>query len=194
MTPRWLSVAFVAVLGCEERAPSMSGQVIDSNTGRPVVGAVVMCAQPGFVPSEVTGTDQHGKFTLDGCPNGSVDVDVHAAGYSATTVSSRSDARGIVVRLTEGIGWKANGVGARLRLDGDRVLIDVVRGGPFAKAGIVDGTLLVAVDGQAAGRDLDALANRLRGASGTKVSVLVQGPGDAEPRAIMVNREEIVDD
>jgi membrane-associated protease RseP (regulator of RpoE activity) len=56
------------------------------------------------------------------------------------------------------------------RADKGIVVVDVVAGGPAAKAGLKSGDVIAAVDGTPAARvTLDALRARLRGAPGTKV-------------------------
>lgn len=102
----------------------------------------------------------------------------------------------------QGIGAVAPvGIGARLtRGDGGLpVLEDLVPGGPASASGQLQaGDRIVAV-GDANGRWVDARNVRLgevvgliRGEPNTQVSLRIQSPGDAAPRAVTLGRQQII--
>lgn len=68
---------------------------------------------------------------------------------------------------------------------------EVIGGSPAAAAGLLRGDLLVAVDGEPtgpSGRSAQAWDNRLRGASGTKVSVTIGRRGWDAPKSFLLTR------
>ena len=71
------------------------------------------------------------------------------------------------------------GVTVREREDGTGIdILEVTKGGPAEEAGLLAGDVIVGVDGQtAAGSDLDAIKNLIRGEQGTKVTLTVRREG-----------------
>jgi hypothetical protein len=81
------------------------------------------------------------------------------------------------------------GVSFAIEAAGEVLLTDVAPGTPAAKAGLLSGDTLLAVDGQALDKDPspDALTERLNGWVGSTVSLTVR-TGDAPPRTVAVAR------
>jgi len=82
------------------------------------------------------------------------------------------------------------GVGLALTPAGGRLLVSESHG-PAERAGIRPGDVLLAVDGAAAGADEPAVAERLRGPSGTLVLLTVGRDGQS-PRRLPVRRERVI--
>jgi len=71
-------------------------------------------------------------------------------------------------------------------------VIRVFDGSPARKAGIGEGDLILAVNGRSiAGVNSEVATGRIKGPSGTSVSLEVLTPGDARPRTVSVERERI---
>jgi carboxyl-terminal processing protease len=71
-------------------------------------------------------------------------------------------------------------------------VIRVFDGSPARKAGIGEGDLILAVNGRSiAGVNSELATGRIKGPSGTSVSLEVLIPGDARPRTVSVERERI---
>ncbi len=93
------------------------------------------------------------------------------------------------------LGSEINGVGLQLGArneDGEIVVIAPLEGSPASDAGIVSGTVLLSVDGEAPKKlGLEATAARLRGEMGSQVIVKLQPP-KGDPEEIILERR-IVD-
>ena len=71
-------------------------------------------------------------------------------------------------------------------------VIRVFDSSPARKAGIGEGDLILAVNGRSiAGVNSEVATGRIKGPSGTSVSLEVLTPGDARPRTVSVERERI---
>jgi carboxyl-terminal processing protease len=101
----------------------------------------------------------------------------------------------------ESMQGRFEGIGIYLRREGPIVAVDrPIRGSPAAKAGLLAGDLIVAVDGQALEpllADLDdaaataQVATLIRGPKGSPVTLTIQRPGVAEPFDVTIVRDEV---
>lgn len=82
------------------------------------------------------------------------------------------------------------GIGAVIGLqDGQLTIISPMSGGPAEKAGLERGDLILKVNGRSVeGQSLEAASGHVKGAVGTRVTFLIQKPGENEPREINVTR------
>jgi len=102
----------------------------------------------------------------------------------------------------EAIGHSAPvGIGAVIAMsdDGYPLVRELLAGGAAERAAVIPtGSKIVAVlDGQGQavethGRDLGQTISQLRGAKGTAVTMLVQAPGESQPRRVTIVREQII--
>ncbi|HSH03475.1 MAG TPA: S41 family peptidase [Anaerolineae bacterium] len=87
------------------------------------------------------------------------------------------------------------GIGARLqRNEAGEIELTVIPGNPAEAAGILDGDILVAVDGIeiTAEMSVGAIAQQIRGERGTEVVLSVIHPGESEPVDVVVERGNIL--
>jgi carboxyl-terminal processing protease len=85
------------------------------------------------------------------------------------------------------------GIGATLQMKGDRLLItSVFDGSPAKMAGLAAGDRIVSVDGRStAGLSLVANIAHIKGATGTKVTLVVAPAGGGLQRTLTLTRKEI---
>jgi carboxyl-terminal processing protease len=85
------------------------------------------------------------------------------------------------------------GVSIQRNVDGDVILTPMVDG-PAARAGVLDGDVLIAVDAQPITASLtsDQIALRLRGDIGTAVTLELRRAGRTAPFSVRITREQIV--
>ncbi|OIP39473.1 MAG: hypothetical protein AUK47_09985 [Deltaproteobacteria bacterium CG2_30_63_29] len=88
---------------------------------------------------------------------------------------------------------KSSGVGLHLQLTPKGFAVaDTDTDSPAAKAGIVEGELLLAIDGDSIeGLGLQDLHDRLMGDVGTEVVLLLKAPLERKPREVALTREQI---
>lgn len=86
-----------------------------------------------------------------------------------------------------------SGIGAEVAIsDGQLTIIAPFPGTPAAEAGIEAGDIIVEIDGQpAADLSLIEAVLKIRGPAGTKVRLLVQHQGEAEPEEMEITRAQI---
>jgi len=78
------------------------GQVIDSETGRPISSALVRAEhndRNGAQTSVQTVTTEEGRFLLAGVPTGDVNITVNATGYNTRTVHVKLSVRYVAVDM-----------------------------------------------------------------------------------------------
>jgi carboxyl-terminal processing protease len=96
-------------------------------------------------------------------------------------------------QFQESVSGEFEGVG--MNVEEDRRGLKVIRvfdGSPARKAGIAEGDLILAVDGRSiAGVNSEVATGRIKGPSGTRVSLQVFTPGDDGPRTVSVERARI---
>ncbi|MFN8514689.1 MAG: S41 family peptidase [Thermomicrobiales bacterium] len=85
------------------------------------------------------------------------------------------------------------GIGVTLGSGGDGVVVGAVYAdSPAARAGLLPGDRVLAVDGSAvANRDAEMVVALLRGAIGTTVQLTIQRPGEGAPRTVSVTRAAV---
>jgi carboxyl-terminal processing protease len=96
-------------------------------------------------------------------------------------------------QFQESVSGEFEGVG--MNVEEDRRGLKVIRvfdGSPARKAGIGQGDVILAVDGRSiAGVNSEVATGRIKGPSGTSVSLQVLSPGDDSPRTVSVERARI---
>jgi carboxyl-terminal processing protease len=96
-------------------------------------------------------------------------------------------------QFQESVSGEFEGVG--MNVEEDRRGLKVLRvfdGSPARKAGIGEGDLILAVNGRSiAGVNSEVATGRIKGPSGTSVSLQVFTPGDNRPRTVSVERARI---
>lgn len=98
--------------------------------------------------------------------------------------------------------WGANsnhafggvGIDGLPRADGEIEIRQVVQGGPADKAGIVKGDVITHIDGKATrGSDFSQMVQyRLRGESGTPVTLKIHRPGESKQRVFTLTRRQLI--
>ncbi|WP_157976968.1 S41 family peptidase [Taibaiella helva] len=88
---------------------------------------------------------------------------------------------------------KYSGIGVATRVIGDNIVIaELYENGPVAKAGIKAGDIIVSIDGQKVkGKDSDDIGLLMRGAPGSKLSIVVRDPFTQKEESKSIIREEI---
>jgi carboxypeptidase family protein/PDZ domain-containing protein len=160
---------------------AISGRVLRTDGQQPVAGALLILdgsARPGS--GSLTGSD--GRFRLGGLAAGSHTLAVRAGQFAAPPRSltvdpgQSADLGDIVLPLPK---TPSGTIGARFFSSESAVAMgSLVPGGPADLAGILEGDLLVALDGVAVQSPADA-AMRSEGAPGTVVSVVLRRAGQA---------------
>lgn len=87
------------------------------------------------------------------------------------------------------------GVGAVLELnENGEIILLPIEGNPAELAGILEGDILIAVDGQQIdqGMSIEEVANLVRGEEGTKVTLTVLHPNATEPEEVTIVRAAIL--
>lgn len=85
------------------------------------------------------------------------------------------------------------GIGAVLDMSNDQpVIVSVFAGGPAARAGLGHGDTIVSIDGSStSGMSLSTVSARLRGPSGTPVTLVVASAADAAQRTLRIVRAKV---
>ncbi|WP_118972060.1 S41 family peptidase [Taibaiella koreensis] len=88
---------------------------------------------------------------------------------------------------------KYSGVGVATRvIDGNIVIAELYENGPVARAGIKAGDIIVSIDGQKVkGKDSDDIGLLMRGAPGSKLTMVVRNPITQKEDSKSIMREEI---
>jgi carboxyl-terminal processing protease len=87
------------------------------------------------------------------------------------------------------------GIGATItRNEAGEVVLTPIPGNPAEAAGILDGDVLLAVDGRAITGEMtvEVIVEQIRGEKGTTVTLTVRHPGAAEPVDITIERADIL--
>ncbi|UQA61070.1 carboxypeptidase regulatory-like domain-containing protein [Polyangium aurulentum] len=168
------------------RAATLTGNVLDETSGRPIAGATVHLdgmTSGGSDPIPPATTDERGEFSLAGVPPGPFSVRVDREGFMVRTISGIKTGGASVVRQEitlrprgdGGASSELEGVGAILSPSSTGIQIAaLVEGGPAAEAGLRRGDRLVRIDGTSAEEmTLSDAMQRLRGPSGSRVTVTV---------------------
>ena len=100
----------------------------------------------------------------------------------------------IAAILQEDSSGSFQGIGAfvRMRDDGNLEIVGIIAGSPAEDAGLQDGDLVLAVDGQSiVGYGIYEAIALIRGPAGTEVTLLVERSGVEEPFAVALTRAEV---
>lgn len=121
---------------------------------------------------------------VDGATNGLVD----GLGDPYSDYLTPKEAR----ELDQSLAGEVEGIGVEIGIrDGRVVVISPLPDSPAAKAGIRAGDAIVAVENKPVeGLTVDAIADLIRGKSGTRVRVTVQ-TGDSRPRQLTITRDRL---
>jgi RNA polymerase sigma factor (sigma-70 family) len=168
------------------------GQVIDRATHQPIAGARVamegragIAAMAPLSAEVVSGVD--GRFELRGAPTGRLSLLVAATGHHGRVLG------GLEMKADEDLGplevdlaatkegeaprIELIGIGAQLGPKGNAIVLgELASSGAAAKAGLIPGDLILAIDGQAV-TDFSSFGDavqRIRGAEGTVVVLRVK--------------------
>lgn len=194
------------VSGLELRLPrsaSLSGQVTDRRTGRPIAGAQVVPAEWGSATlADMVGTetDADGRYRLTALPGRRSSIQVTAEGYLPLMLGGVEGAPGedqvrdfaLTPGGDGGPRGELTGVGAVLRGHRDGVVIDqLVEGGP-AESALIAGDVVMEVDGRSARQmGMGGVANAIRGEEGTEVQLLIRREGEPEPLLVVLQRGRV---
>lgn len=156
----------------------VSGRVVDRATRLPLQNARVRAESPMGKVSVTT--DAQGAFTLPPQPQ-QVQLFVGREGYEPQGfyLPSRPDAANLLVELApapnrpfQDDAPRFEGVGMTLRVENNRVLVQMVNeGSPAERAGVRAGDAIMLIEGQPAGADLQNVVSRIRGPAGTPVRI-----------------------
>ena len=168
---------------------TLSGRVIDADSGEPVAGARVWLdalTMTGRVAP--TTTDEAGSYQLEGVPDGPFSVAISADGYTKRVVAGietrGADALSQDFEL-EAVGdgpskTEYSGIGAMLAQPPEGLMIgQVVAGGPSEEAGLQARDLILRIDGRdTSDMTVAEAVQLLRGESGTRVSMAISRDGE----------------
>lgn len=107
-----------------------------------------------------------------------------------TNLITEADAEDYELQMT----GKYSGIGAATRVNdaGEIVISDLFEGGPIDKAGIKAGDIVVSIDGQKVkGKSSDDIGLLMRGAPGTKLTMIMKHPLTGKETSKEITREEI---
>lgn len=97
----------------------------------------------------------------------------------------------LVKQLDQQLSGSVEGIGIELgEKNGQPTVIAPLPNTPAAKAGIVSGDVIVAVDGEpVTAKGIDEVANKIRGPKGSQVSLDLRSDGQPAPRKVVLTRE-----
>lgn len=106
-----------------------------------------------------------------------------------TNLITEADAEDYELQTT----GKYSGIGVSTRVkDGEIIINELYENGPVAKAGIRAGDIIVSIDGQALkGKHPDDIGLMMRGAPGTRLTMVVRNPLTRKEDTKTITREEI---
>jgi carboxyl-terminal processing protease len=106
-----------------------------------------------------------------------------------TNLITEADAEDYELQTT----GKYSGVGVSTKIkDGEIIVAELYENGPVAKVGIKAGDVLVSIDGQKLkGKNSDEVGLLMRGAPGTKLTMIVRHPISGKEESKVIVREEI---
>ncbi len=186
-----------------EPSTYLTGTVTDAQTGRPVVGALVLPAEwRAAALAEAVGgyTDEQGRYRLTALPGQRTSIKVSANGYRPLVVGGvEGAADGEAVRdfslmpqpEGERPATELTGIGAVLRPHREGVMLgSIVEGGP-ASARLRRGDVIVMVDGESVRNDVGKAAQAIRGEIGSDVVLWVKRGGRGEPQRVVITRDRV---
>lgn len=100
--------------------------------------------------------------------------------------------------LQEDTSGEYEGIGVRVTQDAETKVITLYKpfkDGPGAKAGVLPGDILTAVDGVSVdGYELDEVVKWIRGEAGSEVTLTITREGETEPMDIVVTRDTVINE
>ena len=184
-----------------QRGGTMVGTIRDADSGEPIVGATVSLDLASMAgPATRTRSDEAGRYALAALPTTAFSLRVSAPGYNGRIVSGLSTQTGQTENLdialsTRGEGEKRvtkySGIGAQLGMSPNGVMVGkVFRGGPAEEAGLQQGDVIELVDGaDATSMTVSQAVEKIRGPTGTRISMTVQRQSGARVRVVIERRE-----
>jgi membrane-associated protease RseP (regulator of RpoE activity) len=204
-----LGAAEVQVPLVLRRGGRISGRVTDERTGGPLALVRVeversLVAGASVVPMRASAlTDDDGRFSIEGVEPGRCSIHAYALDHvpraiSGIEVVAGRDAGPVEITLragVEGVGERFDfvGIGVMVSVDGEALQVTgLVEGGGAARAGIVEGDLLIAIDGVPVAELLDfgEAVEALRGREGSEVLLRVERE-EGEPFEVIVVRSRL---
>ncbi|MBI5543819.1 MAG: sigma-70 family RNA polymerase sigma factor [Deltaproteobacteria bacterium] len=188
---------------------TLRGRVISAGDGRSLGNArVTLQRDQGIGPSALplaasTVTVADGAFELVGLPEGDSSVLVAASGHHGRIIGGLRARQGDVLgpltfdltptKEGEDPTLELAGIGAVLKATGDFLQVErVISGGGAQEQGLAPGDLLVSVDGTpVSALGFDRALQKIRGAEGTTVRLVLRKAGAAEPVALSVPRRRL---
>jgi hypothetical protein len=165
-----------------QSSPSVSGVVVDSDSGAPVAGASVSADVAGRASSAVAVTDNEGRFTIASLEDRATSLRVSKRGYRNRYVGgvdgggSRNNS--VEIALSKGSGDEVVGIGITVaEAEGGILVSSVQDGGPAQAAGLLEGDVIVGADGERLDRGLKDAMGRVRGVEDTTVRLDVRRDG-----------------
>jgi protocatechuate 3,4-dioxygenase beta subunit len=169
------------------QAGSVSGEITNSNTGRPVAGASVTIFDPTS-PFETnqTRTDSSGRYALDGVAPGRRSLRVSKKGYLSTVsggvqiTPGRDTTRNVQIRQQKpGERMQFQGIGAVLRKTDDGIqILDAMEGHAASEFGLKRNDIIRSVDRESVeGLRLDEVVEQIRGQQGVPVELEIERKG-----------------
>jgi hypothetical protein len=182
------------------RAATLTGMIRDEETRKPIAGAVVqldgMAGGGGPNSTPPATTDAQGNYSLTGVPPGPFSVRIEHGSYVGRIVSGLTTRGATSIREDinlkprgdGGASSELEGIGAMLAPSPGGVMIaGVIDPGPAATAGLKRGDRFVRIDGTpAVEMTVSDAMQRLRGPSGSRVSVTVAREGESNIDVMIV--------
>ncbi len=187
------------------RGATLTGKVIDAETRKPVVGAVISLdamTQTSANAIKPARTDETGAYTLEGAPPGPFSIRVAQERYRTKIVPGLTTRGGAAMQQDvelqpRGDGGAGDselaGIGAILIPQPKGVVISwLLQNGPAESSGLHVGDVIARIDGlDAQGLTMSDCVQRLRGPEGSRVSVSVSREGEGTIE-VLITRKNVV--
>ncbi len=96
-------------------------------------------------------------------------------------------------KFNEDLSGSFDGIGAEIGIKNEQlIVVTPLEGNPAAKAGLLAGDKIVAIDGKSTvGMSVDAAVDLIRGVKGTKVTLTIYRDGDTDTKKFEIERDTI---
>ena len=94
-----VSLLVAASAAAAQTTGSISGRIVDSQTSRPVMGAVIVATSPSLPGEEIAQTDNEGEFEIGLLPPGQYTLNVRAEAHQSFTQERLAVHAGRSVRI-----------------------------------------------------------------------------------------------
>jgi len=180
----------------------VTGHVYDQNR-RPLGGVDLRFDAVSSVldSAAMAKTDESGGYRLEGAPVGPLTLRVQKDGFRVRMISglrvppNGEMAQDVALTALDGTAtFEFGGIGASLQQSPDGIAFGAVfPGNPAARAGLLGGDRIVAIDGQdIGGLSVADVLQLLRGPEGTTVGITVHRPGSGQDLDAFIERAAIV--